>query len=131
MNGVQASSLMVIDDDRDIREVVIESLNDEGYGALGAQNGKEALAMLRSSGAPLPCVILLDMMMPVMDGSTFRAEQLGDPRLRGIPVVIMSASAQIEATASQLGATSYLRKPLQLLDLFEVAERFCGSSSSQ
>lgn len=128
MSDNHACSLLVVDDDTDIREVVIESLEDEGYRARGAQNGQDALELLRADGA-LPGVILLDMMMPVMDGATFRAEQLGDPRLAEIPVVIMSASAHIEAAASQLQATAFLRKPLQLADLFAIAERFCGPTS--
>lgn len=122
------SSVLVVDDDRDIREVVIESLSDEGYPAVGAQNGAEALAALRAAPS-LPGVILLDMMMPVMDGTAFRAEQLGDPRLAAIPVVIMSASAHIEEVANQVQATGFLKKPLQLLDLFAIAERFCGEGS--
>ncbi|MFT3764150.1 MAG: response regulator [Minicystis sp.] len=118
--------LLVIDDDRDVRDAVVESLTDEGYGALEAENGAKALALLRN-GARLPCVILLDMMMPVMDGPTFRAAQLDDPRLRGIPVVIMSASPRIESVATDLEATGFLRKPLQLSDLLAVAERFCSA----
>lgn len=125
MTDTRAPSALIVDDDKDIREIVIESLNDEGYGAFGAENGHEALVLLRD-GSPLPCVIFLDMMMPVMDGATFRAEQLGDPRLREIPVVIMSASAHIEVAARQLGATGFLRKPLQLYDLFAIAARFCA-----
>lgn len=124
MKDAVAPSVLIVDDDNDIRDVVVETLSDEGYGARGAANGEEALDLLRSEPA-LPRVILLDMMMPVMDGATFRAAQLDDPDLRAIPVVVMSASAHIEEAASRLGATAFLRKPVELVDLFAIAERFC------
>jgi CheY-like chemotaxis protein len=119
--------LFVVDDDDDIRAVVMESLEEEGYRSLGAENGAEALALLRGL-RELPSAILLDMMMPVMDGAAFCAELALEPRLAAIPVVIMSASARIEATARQLHASGFLAKPITLEDLFAVAQRFTESA---
>src|SRR2546423_10696788 len=82
--------LLVVDDDPGIRESLAELLHDEGYVVLTAINGQDALARLRTSG-DRPCVILLDLMMPVMSGSEFYTEMRNDPALADIPVVIISA----------------------------------------
>jgi CheY-like chemotaxis protein len=84
-------TVMVVDDDALVRDTVIEILAEEGIAAVGARHGQEALARLRGDGVR-PMVILLDLMMPVMNGWEFRAEQLSDPSLAAIPVVVMSAS---------------------------------------
>jgi len=122
----RSASLLVVEDDRDIREIVMETLADEGYETAGATNGKHALEQLRS-GAPLPCVILLDIMMPVMDGRSFRAAQLADPALADIPVVVMTADADVAAIAVELHARLHLKKPVTLEQLFAVARHFCGA----
>ena len=121
----RSATLLVVEDDRDIREIVMETLADEGYLAVGATNGKDALELLRS-GAPLPCVILLDIMMPVMDGRSFRAAQLADPALAHIPVVVMTADADVAAIAAELHAHLHLKKPVTLAQLYAVASQFCG-----
>jgi CheY-like chemotaxis protein len=117
--------VLVVEDDRDIREVVVEALQDEGYEASGASNGTDALHKLRSGG-PLPRVIQLDIMMPVMDGRAFRAEQLRDPALASIPVIVMSAHADAAAIAEEMKADLILKKPVQLHQLFAIAARFAG-----
>jgi CheY-like chemotaxis protein len=123
-----STMVLVIEDDRDIREIVMETLADEGYRTVAASNGREALAHLRS-GAPLPGVILLDIMMPIMDGRTFRARQLEDPVLASIPVVVMTADADVAAIAIELRAALHLKKPVSLEQLFAVARQFCGQPS--
>jgi CheY-like chemotaxis protein len=115
--------VLIVDDDDDIRESVIEILEDEGHPAFGAVNGADALFKLRTSDE-LPAVILLDIMMPGMDGKTFRKEQVADPRLASIPVVLMSADAHVEETASFLKVDGYLKKPVHLAELFKVAETY-------
>lgn len=117
--------MLVVEDDRDIREILIETLAAEGYEAIGADNGSEALAQLRS-GAPLPGVIVLDMMMPVMDGRAFRAAQLAEPALAGIPVVVMTADADVASIAAELRASAHLLKPIGLEQLYALAQQFCG-----
>lgn len=102
--------VLIVDDDADLRETLCTALADEGYECTGAANGAEALARLRSGD--MPQLILLDLMMPVMDGWTFREEQKKDPRLAGIPVLVLSASP---LTAEHLGdSLRAIRKPMDL-----------------
>lgn len=122
------SGVLVVDDDDDVRETIIQCFVDEGYRVLGARHGGEALDKLRD-GTSLPCVILLDIMMPVMDGRAFRAEQLRDPRLCDIPIVVITANANLSEMESELKTTGALRKPVSLKVLFGVAERHCGAPS--
>jgi CheY-like chemotaxis protein len=118
-------NILVVDDDAALRNTLVEILEEEGYRATAASNGMEALEVLRTSEAP-PAVILLDMMMPVMDGWTFRAEQQRDPRLSEIPVVIFSAQGNVKEMASQVSASAYLRKPLLLKELLDMIDKFCS-----
>ena len=115
--------ILVVDDDRDIRDSLIETLEDHGYRAAGAANGIEALAVLRAS-PERPCLILLDLMMPVMDGQEFREEQLKNPVWAEIPVIVISAYGDVEAQARTLSA-EYMRKPLGLRPLIDVVRRHC------
>jgi CheY-like chemotaxis protein len=105
--------LLVVDDDTDLREALEEVLRDAGYTVLGASNGREALEMLART-QPLPGLVLLDMMMPVLDGLGFAQELHGVPDWRDIPVVIFSASAGNARVAEQVGARAYLRKPVEV-----------------
>jgi CheY-like chemotaxis protein len=119
------SRILVVEDDPDVREVLIEILSDKGFVVAGASNGREALALLRS-GAALPHVVLLDIMMPVMDGRQFRTEQLADPALRAIPVVVLSAHINVEEAAIEMGAAGYMKKPVQLSLLLATVRHFCS-----
>lgn len=116
------SAVLVIDDDTDIREGLREILEDAGYVVTEARNGREALGTLRAA-ATLPDLILLDLMMPVMDGFQFRREQLADPRLATIPVAVLSADGQLGERAGALGNALWLRKPIHLDQLLEVVAR--------
>jgi CheY-like chemotaxis protein len=120
--------VLVVEDDDAIREVVAETLTDEGYRVSVAGHGVEALEKMRATDA-LPGLILLDLMMPVMDGRTFRDEQLKDPRVAGVPVVLMTADARATEMASELAASGVLRKPVALRDLFAAVERYCGKGT--
>ena len=115
--------VLVVDDDRDIRDSLVELLQDQGYRAAGAANGLEALEVLRTS-APLPCVILLDLMMPMMDGWEFREAQLQNPAWTQVPVIVISAYNDLEAKAHTLAA-EHLRKPLATRTLIEAVRRHC------
>ena len=90
-----AHLVMIIDDDVDVRESLAEVLDDHGYPSIVAANGKEALERLRAL-RDRPCLILLDLMMPVMDGRAFRAAQQSDAELGSIPVLIFSAQTNGE-----------------------------------
>lgn len=105
--------VLVVDDEADIRETIIEILREEGFDAFGAHNGRHALDLLAGL-TQIPDAILLDLRMPVLDGLGFRSEQLKDPRLAGIPVVVISANARVREVAEELGAVAHLRKPIDL-----------------
>jgi CheY-like chemotaxis protein len=119
------ATILLIEDDRDICEIVEQVLADEGYETVAAPNGAEGLARLRTL-VPPPSVILLDLMLPVMDAWQFRAEQRADARLADIPVVIFSANPKIGQHADSLGAAAVIRKPPDLDELLEVLGRFTG-----
>jgi len=116
--------VLVIDDDRDIRDSLIEMLEEHGYRAAGAANGRDALAVLETSENP-PCLILLDLMMPVMDGREFRDEQLKNPAWAEIPVVVISAYSDAQAQARELHLEC-MRKPLGMRPLIELVQRHCA-----
>ncbi len=124
MNGRTDRTVLVVEDDHDVREVIMEILSDNGFLSLGACNGLEALEVLRSAQAK-PCVILLDIMMPVMDGPQFRAQQRSEEELSGIPVVVLSAHTNVEDAAREMGAAGFMKKPVQLDFLLAVIQRFC------
>jgi CheY-like chemotaxis protein len=117
--------ILVVDDDRDIRDSLIETLEDHGFRATGAGNGAEALDVLRK-GTERPSLILLDLMMPVMDGREFREEQLKNPTWAEIPVVVISAYSDAEARARSLDAEC-MRKPLALRPLIDMVRRHCAA----
>jgi signal transduction histidine kinase len=112
-------TLLVIEDDADIREALDGLLSMEGFRVAGCSNGREALEWLRES--PKPDVILLDLMMPVMDGWQFRVAQKEDPELATIPVLALSADATAKAAA--IDADAYLRKPVDYETLVDTIDR--------
>jgi CheY-like chemotaxis protein len=115
--------LLVIDDEPDVRAVLLELLSLSGYsGCSAAANGRDALEIL-SSRATLPKLILLDMTMPVLDGWEFLAERSKDPRLIPIPVIVISATPGIEKKAAAAGASAVLRKPVTLEVLLSAVDR--------
>src|SRR3954454_2240391 len=106
-------TVLLIEDDHDICEIVEQVLAEEGYVAVAVPNGAEGLARLRSS-EPRPFIIMLDLMLPVMDAWQFRAEQMRAPELADIPVVIFSANPKVRRHADSLGAAAVIRKPPNL-----------------
>src|SRR4051812_20455497 len=115
-------SVLVVDDDRDLRAGLILILEAEGYRVAGAADGQQALEALRAG--PRPDVILLDMMMPVLSGWAFRERQLADPALADVPVVVFSAVGDAVGKADALGDVGYLQKPVEVDQLLAVVERF-------
>jgi CheY-like chemotaxis protein len=120
--------VLVVDDDYDLRSSLRELLEDEGYPTLGASNGREALELLRA-GSP-PCLILLDLMMPVMDGWETLQHLSADPGLKPIPVAIMSANPSVQtrerAGDFDLFEVPFLAKPLKLPKLFSLVQERCS-----
>ena len=115
--------VLVVEDDPTIREVLVEVLGEHGYDAIGASNGREALDTLAAS-SDRPCVILLDLMMPVMDGRSFREQQLQSPDLSNIPVIVISAHLD-HTVANDLNAAAYLRKPVKLAEVLRSVRTYC------
>jgi CheY-like chemotaxis protein len=118
----KAYSILLVEDDDFIRQEISEALEDEGYRVSTAAHGKEALAIL--ADGTRPSVVLLDLMMPVMNGWEFLKAFKKDARYRGIPVVILSAFAD-RATIIGGDAISVLRKPINLNALFNVLDEHC------
>ncbi len=118
--------VLVIDDDDDVRDALVLLLESAGYAATGASNGDEALAMLRTG--PEPCLILLDLWMPVKTGWGFRMEQVREPRLARIPTVVLSAD---EARRDMQGVAATLPKPLDFPELFAVVAAHCTRPRAQ
>ncbi|HVI95967.1 MAG TPA: response regulator transcription factor [Anaeromyxobacter sp.] len=106
-------SVLVVDDENDIREAVAEVLSDEGYVVHGARDGAEAL---RTARAVHPSIVLLDLMMPGMNGWEFRAAQKDDPDIQDIPVVVLSALGRV----SGMDAAGFIQKPFDLEELLSV-----------
>jgi CheY-like chemotaxis protein len=113
--------ILVIDDDADVRGSVAEVLEDEGFTVAKAENGAAALKMLLSGTRP--DIILLDMMMPEMDGWAFCVEQQKYPEIAGIPVIVFTAYGVPRETAAQMGAQGFLKKPLRLAELLAAIHR--------
>jgi CheY-like chemotaxis protein len=120
MNTSTAPRVLVVDDDPAIREFVGELLQDEGYEVRLATDGEEALQLLEAWPANL---IILDLMMPRMDGWAFRRQQRTRLDLVHIPVIIMSASREIDIMAEELEASTILPKPFDLEALLTETER--------
>ena len=114
--------VLIVEDDDDIREVFTQILEEAGYAVATASHGQDALDKLRS-GAPLPGLIFLDLMMPIMDGFTFCAELRRDQTLPAIPVVVMSADGRAEPKLVHSGVQGYLRKPLTIRTILDAAAR--------
>ena len=113
--------IMVIEDERDSRTYLVQLLRLEGFKVVAYPNGAEALNYLGRS-AP-PCIIILDMRMPVMDGPQFRSAMLQDPRLANIPVVVVTA-AEPQAAAG-LSAVRVFKKPVDVDALLATIRQNC------
>ncbi len=120
-------SVLIVEDDPDVRESLYEILEDEGYLPLVASNGQEGLDRLREA-VKKPCLVLLDMMMPVMDGWAFRSAQRSDPEIASIPVVLLTAHANVEQAAEQMNAAGFLKKPIGVEHLLSTVARYCAGS---
>ncbi|HXU73582.1 MAG TPA: response regulator [Polyangia bacterium] len=113
--------VLLVDDDQDLRDSVADLLRQRGYTVATAEDGHAALAII--AGARVPCIVLLDLVMPGMDGWKFLAVVQADPTLSAIPIVIASAHA---ATHAPAGTAGVLRKPFDFDELFTMVARHCG-----
>jgi len=124
-NKLARPSVLVVDDDADIRMTIRDVLSDQGFTVACAANGREALEML-ISGQSKPALILLDLTMPEMDGWTFRQEQQKVPRLAQIPVVLFSGHHDAARAAQSLNAVALMAKPLRLEGLVTLVQQLSG-----
>ena len=114
--------VLIVDDDEAVRRLLELLLKPSGYDTVTATNGVEGLKQMHRQ---LPCLVLLDIKMPVMDGFEFRRQQLTDPHLARVPVVCLTGHYEPEQVASQLGVAC-LKKPLHFPDVIDAVEATCG-----
>ena len=125
---MSARLVLVVEDHSDTRHMVEEYLSFHGIPAVSAENGLTGLAKLREHR---PCVVLLDLSMPVMDGWRFRQEQqrLPDGELAGTPVIVLSALSDAHKHAKTLGAADCIPKPIDFDRMVDVVRTYCGSAA--
>jgi CheY-like chemotaxis protein len=129
-DAVSKAQVMIVEDDRDTREVVKLILEMEGMGVTEAADGLEALDQLhklRESDPGCPCVIVLDMMMPRCSGPEFRRRQLHDPLIADVPIIVLSAVAD-QMSLDDLHAFARVSKPFDPDQLVRVVRRACHLS---
>lgn len=114
--------ILVVEDDTSIRELLVELLESEGYNVASAINGLEGLKFLEANQSP--DLILIDLMMPVMDGYSFRTEQLKNNNWAQIPTVVMSAEANAKEKMKNFNITAFLSKPVELDMILKTVARF-------
>ena len=119
--------ILLAEDDAGIRTILVEFLTEEGYVVIAAEHGADALALLATT-AVLPRVILLDLMMPVMSGWAFRAQQRLNPHWADIPVIMLTASPALSEAHGPMQAARVLSKPIDLDDLLVAVQQYCEPS---
>lgn len=111
--------ILIVDDEADIRESLQEFFEDEGFPVATAANGEEGLARLR--GGPLPCVIILDLLMPVLDGNEMYEQMQADPALASVPVIISTSDPRRAPSG-----VPTMKKPVSLMRLLGSVSQHCG-----
>jgi CheY-like chemotaxis protein len=114
-------SILVVEDDDDIRNAIVDLLETEGYATESAINGRDALNKLGAISKP--CLVLLDMMMPIMNGREFLDIAMKDAHLAPIPVLIVSAIADKASTEGSIG---FLKKPIDIDVVLKVVSQYCS-----
>jgi CheY-like chemotaxis protein len=117
------STVFIVEDDVDTREMLAKFLELEGFHVEVAANGRQALERL--GGGAEACVIVLDLMMPIMDGWEFRRHQIEDARLRTIPTIVVSAAGR--ERIAQISADAYLSKPVDMDELLQRVTELCAA----
>ena len=120
--------VLIVDDDADIRDLLVELLDQEGYTASAAADGQAALAYLDTH--PAPCCIILDLYMPILDGWQFHRVQLRTPHLANIPVIVMSAVAHALEPLAWFQAAGYLHKPFGVDAMLALVVPLCAAPAS-
>jgi two-component system chemotaxis response regulator CheY len=129
MVAIPTGNVLIVEDDPDIRAMLSALLATEGFHAIAAEDGLEALHLLRAvrhRSPQTPCLVLLDLKMPRLGGSEFRRAQLDDPTVASVPVAVMSGATDLEQRAEALGAVATLPKPIDCDVLLKVVRRYCA-----
>jgi CheY-like chemotaxis protein len=121
--------LLVVDDDDDIREALASIIRQEGYAVDEAPDGRAALHYLRTSPV-LPCIVLLDLMMPIMNGWDLVHEISKDQNLKSLPIVLVTADARGASSDPRTKDLPIMSKPLDLGKLMRFVEDYCGAPTS-
>jgi DNA-binding response OmpR family regulator len=124
--------VLIVEDDPDTREMLSTLIAGEGFHPVVAEDGLEALHLLRAvrhRGPDTPCLVLLDLRMPRLSGHEFRRAQMADPVVAGVPVVIMSGAADAEEWAVTLHAGATLSKPIDFDRLLDLLRKHCTVQS--
>ena len=119
--AAQNAPVLIIEDDPDLRDALSQLLSGEGYQVTTAADGREGLD--RMGVPPRPGLVLLDLMLPQMDGFEFRVRQLEDPELAGIPVIVFSGGGDVERKVARLDVAASLMKPLDFGTLLDYVAR--------
>jgi len=122
-------NVLIVEDDADTRQMLATLLATRGFQPVSAEDGLEALHLLRTvrRRAPdVPCLVLLDLKMPRLGGLEFRRAQLGDPTVASVPVAVMSGVADLEQRAQALGAVAIVAKPIDVDILMDIVNRYCA-----
>ena len=120
--------ILVVEDDSTLRNAMGDLLGEEGMSATRAENGQVGLDLLRAGARP--CLVLLDLQMPLVDGLTFRRRQLEDPRIAGIPVVVMTGQPGQAQEAKRLGIALTMSKPIAPSRVVGVVEQYCSHAKA-
>lgn len=124
MSSQEHSCILVVDDEADLRQCIVELLEEEGFSVSQADNGKAALEYLNKAKAK-PCLILLDYMMPVMDGQKFCEEQNKNPAINSIPVVLVTAATIQDEILKTMNIVDQVSKPLKIEDFLNTVKTYC------
>jgi DNA-binding response OmpR family regulator len=124
-----AGNILIVEDDSEVREMLMTLVSTSGFHAVAAEDGLEGLHMLRTvrRRAPnVPCLVLLDLKMPRLSGNEFRRAQLGDPTVASVPVAVISGAIDVKQRAEALGAVATVAKPIDCDVLLAVVRRYCA-----
>ena len=125
MSADDRPQILIVEDDKDVRDSVAALLDALGFETRAAGDGREALQLLRAT-VPRPCLVLLDLAMPVMNGEEFLRHQAADAALADIPVILVSANTDLVEKAASLNVAGALHKPVSLGALDATLARYCA-----
>lgn len=125
---MECKNVLVVEDDSDIRDALRDLLQVEGYNVLCAGDGEEGINVLQKiSTSNPPCLVVLDLMMPLMDGWDFYKIKQADQKIADIPTVVISA---YEGDKGDLSEVPFIKKPIEFQVLLEAVQEHCGAPNS-